>query len=149
MSHLRAGRQAGDLPGGVFCLPRRPLDQAVAFTRGRSHAELRRVWAAGRVVRWVGTRTDIHDRKLAEQAGVEAGGHELPIDRPARGCPYRARCSATRKPRLPWQKCGGSALRVAHRASAATLLQPPPRTAKPRAGSPSPSSTVGPFGYGP
>src|SRR5436190_18801492 len=50
--------------------------------------------------------------------------------------------TATRKPRLLCPKCGGSALRLAQRASLAMLLQPPPRTAKPRLGSPPARSTT-------
>jgi len=53
---------------------------------------------------------------------------------------------ATRKPRLLWQKCGGSALRVAQRASCGVLLQPPPRTAKPRSGVRSPGLVVSSLG---
>src|SRR5262245_3563489 len=105
---------------------------------------------------WIGRRVTCtvmrtsHARRLAAPTGPKLayrGRHVLS----QRG--GDARChgsaSATRKPRLLWQKWGGSALRVAQRQSPAVLLQPPPRTAKPRLGSPPVGSVTAPFGYGP
>src|SRR5262245_7471160 len=71
------------------------------------------------------------------------------LSSPAANAPWVGGTRATRKPRLLWQKWGGSALRVAQRTSAAILLQPPPRTANPRSVDRSPGSVTAVVAYGP